>query len=155
FSITRNNLFILHSSFFRKIISFLIILYYNYLVKRNIGTKGDIFMVERLKRSEVPTEQTWDLTDLFPSHEEWEKELQAIQEDVHEVTQYKGKLGLDADTLLPCLTALDEFQKRVLRVATYANLRLIAYGCDTEDQRDGARGAVVVAHMSARLLIVV
>src|SRR5699024_9797012 len=112
------------------------------------GTKGDIFMVERLKRSEVATEQTSDLTDLCPSHEEWEKELQAIQEDVHEVTQYKGKLGLDADTLLQCLTALDEFQKRVIRVATYANLRSSADGSDPDNQRDSAKVAAALAQIS-------
>src|SRR5699024_12734314 len=108
-------------------------------------------MVERLKRSEVPTEQTWDLTDLFPSHEEWEKELQAIQEDVHEVTQYKGKLGLDADTLLQCVTALDEFQKRDIRVATYANLRSSADGSDPDNQRESARGRAGLAQINARI----
>src|SRR5699024_11063714 len=81
----------------------------------------------------------------------WEKELQAIQEDVHEVTQYKGKLRLDADTLLQCLTALDEFQKRVIRVATYANLRSSADGSDPDNQRDSAKVAAALAQISASL----
>lgn len=36
----------------------------------------------RLKRSEVPEELTWDLSALFPSHEAWEKELSFIQTDI-------------------------------------------------------------------------
>ncbi|HLR73950.1 MAG TPA: oligoendopeptidase F, partial [Virgibacillus sp.] len=108
-------------------------------------------MAERLKRSDVPTEQTWDLTDLFTSHEKWEKELQAIQDDVHQVTQYKGKLGTDANTLLQCLTAQEEFQKRVIRVATYANLRSSADGADPDNQRDSAKVAAALAQISASL----
>lgn len=30
---------------------------------------------KRLLRSEVPEEQKWNLTDLFPTFEDWEKEL--------------------------------------------------------------------------------
>jgi oligoendopeptidase F len=47
-----------------------------------------------LHRSEVPTEQTWDLTDLFATDVAWENELTKIKTDVQQVVQYKGKLGL-------------------------------------------------------------
>ncbi|HLQ97450.1 MAG TPA: M3 family metallopeptidase, partial [Candidatus Dormibacteraeota bacterium] len=108
-------------------------------------------MTERLKRSEVPVEQTWDLSDLFTSHNEWENELQSIQNDVQEVTKYKGKLGEDAETLLKCLTTLADFQKRVIRVATYASLRSNADGSDPENQRDSAKVASALASIGAKL----
>lgn len=108
-------------------------------------------MTERLKRSDVPTEQTWDLTDLFTTHAEWENELQKVQEDVDEVTQYKGQLASNADTLLECLTARDNFQKRIIKVATYANLRSSADGSDPDNQRDSARVAGALAQISAKL----
>lgn len=108
-------------------------------------------MSERLTRSQVPKEQTWDLTDLFSSHKEWEVELQAIQTDVDDVTQYKGKLGDSADTLLQCLTTLDNFQKRVIQVATFASLRSSADGSDPKNQRDESKVGSALAAIGAKL----
>ena len=108
-------------------------------------------MTERLKRSEVPVEQTWDLSDLFTSHNKWENELQSIQNDVQEVTKFRGKLSEDAETLLNCLTTLADFQKRVIRVATYASLRSNADGSDPENQRDSAKVASALASIGAKL----
>lgn len=108
-------------------------------------------MTERLKRSEVSTEQTWDLTDLFVSHEAWEEELQQVKKDVNQITQYKGKLDKNADTLLECLQTVNDFQKRLIRVATYASLRSSADGSDPDNQRDSAKVASALAKISAEL----
>ncbi|WP_026905688.1 oligoendopeptidase F [Paucisalibacillus globulus] len=105
----------------------------------------------RLIRSEVPEEQTWDLTDLFPTFEDWEKELKLVQEDITEVTQYKGKLGNDAKTLLSCLTTLENYRERLVRVFTYASLKASADGSDPENQRDSARISSAGASISAQL----
>jgi oligoendopeptidase F len=108
-------------------------------------------MSTRLQRSEVPVEKTWDLSDLFPSHEAWEKELEAIQSDVSEITQYKGKLVSNATTLLNGLTALENYQKRLTYVGTYANLRASTDGSDPANQRDAAKVASALASISAQL----
>src|SRR5699024_11372074 len=78
-------------------------------------------------------------------------ELQSIQNDVQEVTKFRGKLGEDAETLLNCLTTLADFQKRVIRVATYASLRSNADGSDPENQRDSAKVASALASIGAKL----
>ncbi|WP_047986168.1 oligoendopeptidase F [Ornithinibacillus californiensis] len=109
---------------------------------------------KRLQRSEVPEEQKWDLTDLFPTFEDWEKELQAVQADITEVTQYKGKLGNDAQTLLSCLTTLENYRERLVRVFTYASLKSSADGSDPENQRDSARVGSAGAAISAKLSFV-
>jgi oligoendopeptidase F len=109
---------------------------------------------KRLLRSEVPEEQKWDLTDLFPTFEDWEKELQAVQADITEVTQYKGKLGNDAQTLLSCLTTLENYRERLVRVFTYASLKSSADGSDPENQRDSARVGSAGAAISAKLSFV-
>lgn len=106
---------------------------------------------KRWNRSEVPTEQTWDLTDLFPTAQEWKKELAAIQTDVAEVTQYKGKLGSSAATLLDCLVAVENFEERIIRVATYASLRANADGSDPNNQRDDAKVSSALANIGAQL----
>ena len=108
----------------------------------------------RWHRSEVPTEQTWDLTDLFVSDEAWEKELSAVQEDVNEVAQYKNKLGTDAATLHACLSKLESFQERLIHVATYASLRSSADGSDPNNQRDSAKVASAMASIGTKLSFV-
>ncbi|MGN8646507.1 oligoendopeptidase F [Gracilibacillus sp. HCP3S3_G5_1] len=105
----------------------------------------------RLRRSEVPVEQTWDLTDLFPSDEAWEAEWKAIQADVSLVTAYKGKLVSNANTLLNGLTAYETFLQRLNCLATYANLRVSADGSDPINQRDAAKANAALASINAKL----
>lgn len=109
---------------------------------------------KRWTRSEVPTEQTWDLTDLFATEEEWEKELSVIQANVSDVTQYKGRVGKNADTLLNCLEALEKFEQRIIRVATYANLKASADGSDPKNQGDLSKVSAVLAAIGAKLSFV-
>lgn len=80
-------------------------------------------MSKRFSRSNVPTQQTWDLTGLFPSNEAWEEELAKLNENIVEVTQYKGRLGESAQLLLAGLEAYEKLQMRFIRVAAYAHLR--------------------------------
>jgi len=109
---------------------------------------------QRWKRSEVPVEQTWDLTDLFPTTEDWEKELNSIQTDVSEVTQYKGQLGSSATALLNCLHTADNFEKRIIRVATYASLRANADGLDPDNQKDSSKVSSALANIGAKLTFI-
>lgn len=109
---------------------------------------------QRWKRSEVPTEQTWDLTDLFPTTKDWEKELTSIQTDVAEVTQYKGQLRSNATALLNCLHTADNFEKRIIRVATYASLRANADGSDPDNQKDSAKVSSALANIGAKLTFI-
>ncbi|HLS09274.1 oligoendopeptidase F [Lentibacillus sp.] len=109
---------------------------------------------KRLTRSEVSREQTWDLTDLFASHEEWEEELSAIQANVSDVTQYKGRLTSSAENLLNGLKAKENFEQRLIRVVTYANLKSSADGSDPQNQADSAKVSSVLAAIGAKLSFV-
>ncbi|ALX48685.1 oligoendopeptidase F [Lentibacillus amyloliquefaciens] len=110
--------------------------------------------IKRLKRSEVPNEQTWDLTDLFASHEEWENELNALQANVSDVTQYKGRLIQNPKTILSGLKSYERFEKRLIRVATYANLKSATDGSDPQNQADSAKVSSVLAEIGAKLSFV-
>ncbi|MBD8069526.1 oligoendopeptidase F [Bacillus sp. PS06] len=100
-------------------------------------------------RSEVPTEQTWNLSDLFETEAAWESELEAISNDLSTVTQYKGRIGESAKTLLDCLIARDKFSERVTRVMTYASLRQSADGTDPANQANSARVASLLSTIGA------
>ncbi|WP_404456712.1 oligoendopeptidase F [Virgibacillus necropolis] len=108
-------------------------------------------MTKRMQRHEVPEKNTWNLTDLFVSQEEWEIALKEVQHDIINVTQYKGQLGSSATVLVDCLTALERFEKKVIHVATYASLRASADGSDPENQANAAKVSSVLAQIGAKL----
>ncbi|MGD6804655.1 oligoendopeptidase F [Rossellomorea aquimaris] len=93
----------------------------------------------RIERKDVPEEQTWDLSDIFQTREDWEKELKAVQNDVAEVTEYKGRLQESSTLLLRCLEAKEELLKRFNLAAAYASLKQTVDHTDTTSQKDAAR----------------
>ncbi|MEW9675014.1 oligoendopeptidase F [Lentibacillus sp. L22] len=106
---------------------------------------------KRLKRSEVPVEQTWDLRDLFTSEHDWEEALTTIQSTADQITPFKGKVTDNAATLTACLKQLEELQARIIRIATYANLKLSGDGSDPQNQANSAKTASVLATIGAKL----
>ncbi len=100
-------------------------------------------------RAEVPVEETWKIEDLFANDEEWEAELKAVEEDVGSVTQFKGRLGEDAATLLACLEAQEDLFARFLRVASYAYLNLSTDGTSSANQAAAGRSQSLAAKLSA------
>lgn len=111
-------------------------------------------MQKRLTRAEVPVEQTWNLSDLFETHEQWEQELQAIEADAATVTQYKGRLGEGAGTLLACLGAYEAIQGRMIRAYTYASLRMSEDGTNPANQGAMAKAQGMFARMGAAFAFV-
>lgn len=103
----------------------------------------------RLRRNEVPVEQTWKLEDLFPSPEAWEAERKAIEADLPAVTQYKGRLAEGPATLALALKAFEGLMERVDRWATYAQLRVSEDGSDPQYQGMGAMAYALAAQFMA------
>ncbi len=81
-------------------------------------------------RSEVKEELTWRLEDIFQTDEEWEKEYSAIQEEISEGEQFKGKLDESAETLYSALEFQSKLSQRMGKLYTYAHMR---YDQDTAD----------------------
>lgn len=103
------------------------------------------------KRADVPVEQTWDLRDLFATFADWEQELQAVEDDLHTVTQYKGTLGDGAKQLLGCLNAYEALYIRFIRVNTYASLLQSEDGSNPSNQANYARVGAMMAKAGAAL----
>jgi len=76
-----------------------------------------------LKRSEVPTEDTWNLSDLFINDEAWAKEYEAVKAYPEKIAEFKGHLGDSAETLLACWRLDDEISLRIEKLYTYASCR--------------------------------
>ena len=78
---------------------------------------------QMMKRSEVPAEFTWDLTDIFPSDAAWRAEYDALEPYAERIAAYQGRLGESAETLLAYLRLDDEVSLRVGRLYGYANCK--------------------------------
>src|SRR5690625_1903140 len=105
----------------------------------------------RKKRADIAIEETWDLTDLFTTNDDFKKALTQINEDVKKVVQYKGQLTKSAQHLFDALSAYESFQEQVIRVATYANLKVNADGSDPNNQAKAAKVAATMAKINAQL----
>ncbi|PSL47059.1 oligopeptidase F [Salsuginibacillus halophilus] len=106
---------------------------------------------ETLTRAHVPTEETWDLTDLFATDQSWEEELQALETEVEKVTRFAGQLVESAATLYQGLVAYDEFRARLMCMTTYAHLNQSGDGTDPAHQTKAARAGAAAANFNARL----
>ena len=73
------------------------------------------------KRSEVKTEFTWDLSDMFVSDEAWREEYEALKDMPARVAAFRGRLGESAETLLEYFRLLDEIELRLSPLHTYAS----------------------------------
>lgn len=74
-------------------------------------------------RAEVPTELTWDLSDLYASDKEWETALRVLTEDIKKLDAFKGQLHTSPTTLLHCLLLEEELLMKLTKLYSYANLK--------------------------------
>ncbi|HDR7352208.1 oligoendopeptidase F [Bacillus wiedmannii] len=74
-------------------------------------------------RAEVPTELTWDLSDLFESDKDWETALRVLTDDLKKLDAFKGKLHTSPTTLLHCLLLEEELLMKLTKLYSYANLK--------------------------------
>jgi oligoendopeptidase F len=106
-------------------------------------------MKKRPARSEVPAHLTWNLDDLFPSEEAWEKGMAEAAAYIPRVTQYKGRLGEGPKVLLQCIEEMETLQMKFLRVMSYASLKLSGDGTDPANQMAAGRAGALAAKMGA------
>src|SRR4051812_1560974 len=74
-------------------------------------------------RSEISTEDTWNLEDIFESNEAWEKEFTEIKSALPKLAEFKGKLGESANTLYEALTYQDQVMERLGKLYTYSHMK--------------------------------
>jgi oligoendopeptidase F len=76
------------------------------------------------QRSEVAVEDTWDLSPLFTSDEEWDAALSALAQDFPAVQSFHGKVGASAGQLAEVLEWEKGIELRLEKLNQYAALRL-------------------------------
>ena len=55
------------------------------------------------ERSDIPIQDTWDLSSLYPSDSAWKSALSALEEEIPKAAKYRGTLGKSAEHLAAAL----------------------------------------------------
>lgn len=74
-------------------------------------------------RKEVPEHLTWDLTTIFSTDNEWEKEFEQLQTEIPKIKEFQHTLGESSDKLLAVLKYQDEISERLGKLYVYAHMR--------------------------------
>ena len=106
-------------------------------------------MLERPIRAQVPVDQTWNLADIYPSPVQWAEDAARIDEDIQALAVYRGRLDVDAATLLACLQAHDALSIRLHHLRMYAYFSVAADGGAAENQALSARSDALAARVAA------
>ncbi len=77
-----------------------------------------------MTRQEVPQHLQWKIHDIFASDKAWEEEFKAVETEYgsYDFSVFEGKLA-EKQTLIKCLTLIDEITRRIERLYLYANMR--------------------------------
>ena len=78
--------------------------------------------MKQKKRLEIEEKDTWDLTPIFKTKDEFLKTYQSLEQEMKEVSNYKGKLLQDAKTLLEFLKLTDNLERKLYKLYYYAHL---------------------------------
>ena len=87
-------------------------------------------------RSEVPAEETWDLSAIYPDSASWEADLRHIRELAPELVALRGTLDQGAERLLKALQLEESIGERTSRAFSYAGLKRDQDNTDTQAQAD-------------------
>lgn len=98
-------------------------------------------------RSEVPANDKWDLSTLYKSNDEWEKDLSLIPDLIKNFTDFKGKLSSSPETFLNALKAYEALYKKLETVYCYASLYHTADESDSQAQ--DMEGRAMMAYSKA------
>ncbi|PKE60662.1 oligoendopeptidase F [Macrococcoides caseolyticum] len=107
-------------------------------------------MSELITRDEQKLENTWDLTTIFASDEDWERAFKKLEGYLGREEEIKGKIGDSAENLLEALLLDAEIDEQLGKVYVYAHLK---HDQDTSNAKYTAfeqRAANLASQFSAR-----
>jgi oligoendopeptidase F len=100
--------FIMHISIFSQSLQF---------NEQTEGTNGEL-----MKRENIDDKYKWDLTQMFKSDEDWEKEYLRLDSQSEKIKSYKGNLGKSSSILLEALEFTDKLWADIQLLMQYASM---------------------------------
>jgi oligoendopeptidase F len=88
------------------------------------------------EREQIDPQYKWDLNNIYPNWEEWEKGLTRLENLMNSISEFQGKLASGPDILLKVLKLQDEIDILSYRVYRYPQL---TWDLDTRNQEISAK----------------
>lgn len=108
-------------------------------------------MSKILDRKDVPVEETWDLSDLIASDDEYDRVMKDIQDKTKAfVEAYEGKLN-KADVIVQALKNYEEIMIQANRIGTFTGIAVEADTTDTKLAERDQSCATKLAEVYAQL----
>ena len=102
-------------------------------------------------REDVPTEDTWDLTAIFPDHDAWKAGIAAVERLADELVEMRGRLGDSPETLLETLELEERIGEQIIKVYAWAALKKDQDTTDSDSQADSDRATRLFVETSSKL----
>lgn len=87
-----------------------------------------------ITRKDVPKEDTWNLTDIFPSYMDWENSYYAVDRELDEILKGRLPLSTALDTL-DLLRKYNRLMEKLHQVSSYAMFKYSEDESDPESQK--------------------
>lgn len=104
-----------------------------------------------MQRSDVPAEQVWDLTGIFPNEQSFDEAVRNLGLAVTALGEHEHALGNSESELLAFLRARDYVLEQAARVSSYAHLKFSEDGGDGHNQELVGRARAAVQQVEERL----
>ena len=102
-------------------------------------------------RSAVPVEETWDLSSLFSSSEEFDQALESLEQDAAALSQKAQGTIVDAPSAIQVLTDYMAFLEKLVPLSTYASLTISTDQTNNEVQLQSSKFGAAAAKISSKL----
>ena len=79
--------------------------------------------VGTLTRDEIPEQSKWDLSGLYSTNEDWDKDLIALEADLSGYASFQGTLSQSFLKLRECIEFDISFSRRIEKLYTFAHLK--------------------------------
>ena len=96
----------------------------------------------------IDPKYTWDLTEIYPSVEAWDRARDAVMQDFEKLEMRRGTLGDSADSLYTAMQMYSDAYRNSARVSVYASLMRDEDLRVTETQERAQLGDIMFARFS-------
>ncbi len=79
-----------------------------------------VILPQAPKRNDVPEKYKWNLSDMYPTINDWQSDIKKIETEINHFASCKGTLGESAQNLLDALNLYFAMLKTFSRAGTYA-----------------------------------
>jgi oligoendopeptidase F len=85
-------------------------------------SSGNNAFTQERDRNKIPDQYKWNLTEIYPTDDAWQKAQEELKTQIPSIEQFKGTLSQSPQQLFKCLDMLSNLNKTFSRLYSYASM---------------------------------